>query len=176
MERGKIKLRFWMDSGVLRQIAECADVWWDKVQAWCTSQSLQIDAETSSLFLLDLLAWQRDVERMPDEDEALYRRRVKHALANAKDAGSRAGFAQIWERLGLGTVKQRERIDAENWDVIEIEIDEAVFGRYEKLFGLLIEKYGRTCRRYIFSSRINVDMLLEGIGFEAENFYCKARG
>ena len=37
MERERIQLRFWMDNGVLRQIAECADTWWDKVQAWCTS-------------------------------------------------------------------------------------------------------------------------------------------
>lgn len=174
--RKPIKLRFWQDKGQLNQIAAAADRWFGRITEYLSWLNSQIDPETAPLELLDLLAWQRDIDRLPGEDEELYRRRVKYALANAKDAGSKAGFARIWERLGLGSIVQTERFDAENWDVIRLQIDEFVFGKYAGLFDTLIEQYGRTCRRYVFESKADTPMELRAAGFECEVINSIAKG
>lgn len=174
--RKSIQLRFWQNKGQLASIAAVADRWFDRITEYLSWLNSQIDAETAPLELLDLLAWQRDIDRLPGEDEKLYRRRVKYALANAKDAGSKAGFARIWERLGLGSIIQTERFDAENWDVIRLQIDEYVFGKYVGLFDTLIEQYGRTCRRYVFESKADTPSELRAAGFECEVLFNMAEG
>lgn len=174
--RTPIKLRFWQNKGQLNQIADVAEKWFTRVTEYLSWLNSQIDAETAPLELLDLLAWQRDIDRLPGEDETLYRKRVKYALANARDAGSKAGFARIWERLGLGTLIQTERFDAENWDVIRLQIDEFVFGKYAGLFDTLLEQYGRTCRRYQFESRSTTPLEIRGAGFCCEVINTVAKG
>ena len=167
MARDRIQLRFWQDGGItLAKIAKAADVWYDKVTEYLSWLNSQIDADNAPLELLDLLAWQRDIDRLPGEDEELYRKRVKYALANAKDAGSKGGFERIWNRLGLGEIVQTERFDLENWDVIRLQIDEYVFGKYIGLFDTLLAQYGRTCRRYEWTSRAPVALGMRAYGFE----------
>lgn len=175
MKRDRIKLRFWQDGGQLNRIAKAADVWYDKVTEYLSWLNSQIDADNAPLELLDLLAWQRDIDRLPGEDEDLYRKRVKYALANAKDAGSKGGFERIWNRLGLGEIVQTERFDLENWDVIRLQIDEYVFGKYVGLFDTLISQYGRTCRRYVFESKAVTPLAIRAAGFECEVLYNTAR-
>lgn len=46
-----------------------------------------------------------------------YLENVQHAFVNARDAGSKQGFIQIFERLGIGYAEIEERFDAVNWDV-----------------------------------------------------------
>lgn len=173
--RDRINLRFWQGKGQNAAIAVMADRWFDRLADYFGRLSRRIDFDADPLELIDLLAWQRDIDRLPDEPEALYRKRVKYALLNAKDAGSSAGFARIWERLGLGEITQEERVDAVDWDVIRLRIDEAVFGRYLGLFDELIARYGRTCRRYVFESKATTPLELRGAEFSCEVINSTAR-
>lgn len=152
--RKKIELKFWENfpGGTLNRIGTAAESWWTRCQGVLSLLNSEIDAEKAPIELVNLLAWQRDIQRMEGEGDALYRKRVKYALANAKDAGSKKGFERIWQRLGLGTITQSERFDAENWDVIRLQVDETVFAEFYRLFDQMILQYGRTCRRYEFSS------------------------
>lgn len=175
MERDRIDLRFWQKGGrTLAKIATIADLWYDRISEYLSWLNSQIDAETAPLELLELLAWQRDIDRLPGEDEVLYRKRVKYALSNAKDAGSRAGLERIWKRLELGEIVQTERFDQENWDVIRLEINEYVFGKYIGLFDTLLLQYGRTCRRYQWATRAPVSLGMRTFGVDCDVEYISA--
>ncbi len=172
--RDRISLRFWQAAGLLTKIGGAADTFWDLAQGWLDKVSGTIDAETAPISLVELLGWERDIDRFPGEDDALFRKRVKFALVNAKDAGSTGGFSRIWNRLGLGAISQTERFDEENWDVIRLRIDETIFGRYVWLLDTLIRQYGRTCRRYEFESLSSSMMGIRPFEFELETFNCIA--
>ena len=173
--RDRITLKFWQDAGILNTVAAAADSYYDQVQGYLSWLLGRLDEMTAPLELVDLLAWQRDIERLSTEPDELYRRRVMHALANARDAGGQAGFERIWQRLGLGGIVQEERVDADNWDVIRLRIDEYVFGKYHELFDTLIAQYGRTCRRYQFSSIAKIPMGIRPFNFSCEIFNTIAR-
>ncbi|MDD5598782.1 MAG: hypothetical protein PHV82_12615 [Victivallaceae bacterium] len=175
-ERDRIELKFWQgeEGGILDIIARLADAACDLLESRLAGLPGETDPELADLRLVELLGWERDTERFSGEPEALFRKRVKYALANAKDAGSRAGFARIWQRLGLGTISQTERFDAENWDVIKLEVEEAVFVLSEQLLSDLIRQYGRTCRRYAFESKISAAMGVRAFDFDHITLNSKA--
>ena len=52
----------------------------------------QLDPMTAELEFVHLLAWERDIEQIPNETEQLYRTRVKYALKFAQGAGSKTGW------------------------------------------------------------------------------------
>ncbi|MDD5697671.1 MAG: hypothetical protein PHH77_03555 [Victivallaceae bacterium] len=167
-ERDKIELRFWQSADLLNRIAGAADSFYELVQTWLEKVSGTVDAESAPIKLVELLGWERDIERFSGEDDTLFRKRVKYALVNARDAGSKAGFARIWERLGLGNLEQTERFDAENWDVIRLRIDEEVFGKYAWLLDTLVRMYGRTCRRYELESLATAQVGIRPFNFDLE--------
>ncbi len=174
--RDLINLRFWQGKGQNKALASLFDRWWDRLTEYLTWLTHQVDYENDPLELIDLLAWQRDITRLQDEDEELYRKRVKYALLNARDAGSKAGFARIWARLGLGSIEQTERFDDVEWDVIRLEVDAAVISRYNGLFDALLEQYGRTCRRYVFDGKETMPFLIRSAEFACDSAYCVATG
>ena len=145
-----IKLPFWMDKGELNKIAVLFGKWWDYVQSAVKFPFEILDEEKCSERILNLIAYQRDVERFDNEPIELFRKRVTYAFINAKDAGSKAGFIRIFERLGIGYVEIEERFDLENWDVIKIRLSDSQLAKNIDLLNLIIRKYGRTCRRYTF--------------------------
>ena len=100
--------------------------------------------------ILDLWAWQRDVTRFQGEPEALFRLRVKYAFINSVDAGSTAGMKRIFERLGVGYVEIEERQPDRDWDVIQLKFSNTQLSLNPELLRVLIQQYGRTCRRYDF--------------------------
>ena len=144
-----IALKFWEAGPLLGKVGQVCSAAFDRIMAACSKLVLLTDAENCPGAILSLLAWQRGITRLSGEDDALFRKRVKHAFANAMDAGSAAGFERIWERLGLGAIIQTERADAVDWDVIQIRLDDARFAPYRGLFEELVTLYGRTCRRYV---------------------------
>ncbi|WP_176013046.1 phage tail protein [Victivallis sp. Marseille-Q1083] len=144
-----IKLKFWQNGPVLRNVAAVAGAMFDRLRAALDRLSALADAESCPQPVLALLAWHRGVTRLSGEGDALFRRRVKHAFANSLDAGSVVGFMRIWERLELGSLVQHERTDGRDWDVIVVQLDDAKFAPYRGLFEQLVALYGRTCRRYI---------------------------
>ncbi|MEZ9620183.1 MULTISPECIES: phage tail protein [Vibrio] len=125
-------------------------VFFQMVWSWLLFPLRQMDALTCSEKTLELMAWDRDIKRFEGEPLSLFRKRVKYAAVNAKDAGSVAGFKRIFERLGIGIVTFKEREQEAQWDVCTIELTDDDIANNNKLAQTLIEQYGRTCRRYRF--------------------------
>jgi hypothetical protein len=148
----KLKLPFWLEGVELSKLRDAAQSWWTKVEQWVNWPLLQLDAETCHLSVLDLLAWQRDIQRFQGEPEGLYRKRVKYAFVNAVDAGSSAGTVRIFQRLGVGYVEIEERFDSENWDVVRLYLTDGQLSANPVLLRVLMQQYGRTCRRYEFAT------------------------
>ncbi|WP_289283294.1 MULTISPECIES: phage tail protein [unclassified Methylophaga] len=143
-----IKLPFWISAEQTEALTKAATNYWSKIEAWLRWPLDQMDPLTCTPGMLDLLAWQRDIERFTTEPLDLYRKRVKFALINAQDAGSKAGFIRIFERLGIGYVEIEERVDPVDWDVILVHLSDSQLSENTELLNRIIQKYGRTCRRY----------------------------
>lgn len=161
----KLKLPFWLDGTQLTKLTAAAQSWWERVEGWLRWPLLQMDPDTCHLTVLDLLAWQRDITRFKDEPEALYRLRVKYAFINAVDAGSTAGMKRILQRLGVGYVEIEERHPGRDWDVVLLQLSNTQLAENPELLRVLIQQYGRTCRRYDFVTITPVAVRLVAIDF-----------
>lgn len=161
----KLGLPFWLDGPELAKLKAAAQTWWTKVEGWLRWPLLQMDADTCHLTILDLLAWQRDITRFKGEPEALYRLRVKHAFINAVDAGSVAGMKRILQRLGVGYVEIEERHPERDWDVVLLQLSNTQLTENPELLRVLIQQYGRTCRRYDFVTVTPVTLGLVTVDF-----------
>ncbi|GKX41626.1 hypothetical protein SOASR015_06600 [Pectobacterium carotovorum subsp. carotovorum] len=140
----------WMDKGEPLKLFTAVKQFWLKTYGWMQFPLQQFDAETCDVALLDAMAYQRDIQRFNGEPLALYRLRVKFAFINAVDAGSVAGFINIFKRLDVGDVTLAERQPAHDWDVVLVQLNDEQLGTYNTLMMDLIRQYGRTCRRYYF--------------------------
>jgi len=154
----KLSLPFWLDGPELAKLKAAAQAWWGKAENWLNWPLLQMDAENCHLSVLDLLAWQRDIQRFHCEPETLYRLRVKHAFINAVDAGSTAGMVRIFERLGVGYVEIQERQEGLDWDIVLLLFSDTQLSQNPELLRVLMQQYGRTCRRYDFVTITPVSM------------------
>lgn len=161
----KLKLPFWLDGAELAKLTAAAQAWWVRVEGWLRWPLLQIDPDTCHLYILDLLAWQRDITRFTGEPESLYRLRVKHAFVNAVDAGSTAGMKRILERLGVGYVEIEERMPDRDWDVVLLHLTDSQLAQNPVLLRILVQQYGRTCRRYDFVTITSVPLHLVAVDF-----------
>lgn len=161
----KLGLPFWLDGPELAKLKTAAQAWWTKVEGWLRWPLLQMDADTCHLTILDLLAWQRDITRFKGEPEALYRLRVKYAFINAVDAGSTAGMKRILQRLGVGYVEIEERHPDRDWDVVLLQLSNTQLAENPELLRVLIQQYGRTCRRYDFVTITPVVLRVVAIDF-----------
>ena len=157
-------LPFWLDGKELNRLKTASQSWWNKVEGWLQWPLLQMDAETCHLTVLDLLAWQRDISRFKDEPESLYRLRVKFAFINAVDAGSTAGLKRILQRLGVGYVEIDERLPDRDWDVV-LRLSDSQLSQNPELMRVLIQQYGRTCRRYDFVTITPVSLRIVAVDF-----------
>lgn len=160
-----LKLPFWLAGAELTKLKDAAQSWWARVTEWLRWPLLQMDAETCHLTVLDLLAWQRDITRFKDEPESLYRLRVKFAFINAVDAGSTAGLKRILRRLGVGYVEIDERMPDRDWDVVLLRLSDSQLSESPELLRVLIQQYGRTCRRYDFVSITPVTLRIAAVQF-----------
>ncbi|RQM78609.1 phage tail protein [Aeromonas jandaei] len=131
-------------------LAKGINAFWQRLKRWLLLPLAQQDPLTCSESLLALLAWERDISRFNGEPLPLFRKRVKFAFVNARDAGEVAGFKRIFERLGIGWCDIHERQEGAPWDVITIEVTDSALAGNQQLMETLIQHYGRTCRRYRF--------------------------
>ncbi|RMP59502.1 hypothetical protein ALQ18_01360 [Pseudomonas marginalis pv. marginalis] len=161
----KLNLPFWLDGPQLAKLKAAAQSWWEKVEGWLQWPLLQMDADTCHLTVLDLLAWQRDISRFRDEPESLYRLRVKFAFINAVDAGSTAGLKRILQRLGVGYVEIDERMPDRDWDVVMLRLSDSQLSQNPELLRVLIQQYGRTCRRYDFVTLTPISLRIVAADF-----------
>ncbi|NMY03698.1 phage tail protein [Pseudomonas sp. WS 5059] len=161
----KLNLPFWLDGPQLTKLKDASQKWWETVEGWLQWPLLQMDADTCHLTVLDLLAWQRDISRFKDEPESLYRLRVKFAFINAVDAGSTAGLKRILQRLGVGYVEIDERMPDRDWDVVLLRLSDSQLSQNPELLRVLIQQYGRTCRRYDFVTITPVSLRIVAVDF-----------
>ncbi|MEQ9997316.1 phage tail protein [Pectobacterium versatile] len=145
-----LRLPSWMDRGEPAKLLRANKRYWQQVNDWMRWPLQQLDAETCPVPLLNVLAYQRDIERFNGEPLSLYRKRVKWAFINAQDAGCVAGFIRIFARLDVGAVELKERQAGYEWDVILVRINDEQLSTYNTLMMNLVRQYGRTCRRYNF--------------------------
>jgi hypothetical protein len=138
----------WMSKGEVVKLATTAHQWFSLLREWTLLPLKQLDPMTCSETILDLIALQRDIERFETEPLDLYRLRVRYAYVNARDAGSVEGFKRIFDRLGVGYVEIEERMEGQDWDVVDIRLSDTQLAGNERLLSVLIQHYGRTCRRY----------------------------
>ncbi|AJO81043.1 phage tail protein [Pseudomonas sp. MRSN 12121] len=161
----KLKLPFWLAGTELSKLTAAAQAWWETVTEWLRWPYLQIDPDTCHMTILELWAWQRDVTRFNGEPEALFRLRVKYAFVNSVDAGSTAGMKRIFERLGVGYVEIEERHPDRDWDVVLLKFSNTQLSLNPELLRVLIQQYGRTCRRYDFVTITPVGLRMALIDF-----------
>lgn len=157
-----LRLPSWMDKGELAKLLRASKTYWQQVNDWMRWPLQQLDAETCPVPLLNVLAYQRDIERFNGEPLNLYRKRVKWAFLNARDAGSVAGFIRIFARLDVGAVALKERQVGRDWDVILVRINDEQLSTYNTLMMNLVRQYGRTCRRYSFDVLNDVSVCVYG--------------
>jgi hypothetical protein len=166
-----IVLPSWMSIGEPRKLASACRAFWDRYLFWVYWPLRQLDPETCSASLLDVLAYQRDITRFVDEPLDLYRKRVKYAFINAQDAGEVAGFIAIFERLGIGTVQIEERMPDQDWDVIGVTVTDSQITGNADLLMEIIRHYGCTCRRYEFRIT-NLEHLDIRAGWDGGEYQC----
>jgi hypothetical protein len=145
-----MSLPVWMDNGEPQKLLRAARQYWAQVYGWVTWPLRQFDPLTCTESILNLLAWDRDITRFDGEPLTLYRKRVAYAFVNASDAGSVAGFINIFQRLGIGYVELMERQPGIDWDVILVRVSDNQVADNPQLMIQIIRQYGRTCRRYQF--------------------------
>jgi hypothetical protein len=147
----RFDLPVWIKEGTeVQKLASGFASFWDKAEGWIKTPLNQLDAETCHPKILKMLAYQRDMNLLPNEPESLFRKRVKHAVKNAQDAGSYAGFKAIFERLDVPLLGQIERDPLTDWDVITLWLTDSAITQEPELGQYIIRTYGRTCRRYEF--------------------------
>lgn len=165
----EFKLPVWMNSGEVGKLATASYNWFALLGEWGLWPLKQQDPMTCSEPVLNLIAWQRDIQRFKDEPLIIYRLRIKYAYANARDAGSVEGFKQIFQRLGIGYVEIEERMDGLDWDVVDIRLSDTQLAENESLLSVLIQHYGRTCRRYRWKVITNIPMEIQVVEFSNDN-------
>lgn len=175
MEYKNIALKFWLNVGNLKNYASFLDDWFKYVVSLLNFTLNQFDIDVAHITIVNLVAWERDITRFNSEPEWLYRSRVKHAYQNARDAGSAAGFKRIWQRMGLGYIEVNERIAGQDWDIVRLEISEKTIAQNPALLDIIIEKYGRTCRRYEFTTLTTLNINTRAADFDntVENIVAK---
>jgi len=150
-ELDNIKLPTWLSGVDAKALANVAQTYWQTVESYLLWWLDQLDEENAALPILDLLAWERGINRLDGESIELYSLRIKHAVANSEDAGNGIGMERIFKRLGFGYIKINERVPTYDWDMVEVAMMEDEFNGKQDLVEELIKQYGRTCRRYFLS-------------------------
>lgn len=162
-------LPFWMGGEECSKLSRAAHGWFSRLGEWAALPARQLDPLTCTPTVLDLLAWQRNVTTYKGEPERLYRLRVAHAYANARDAGSVAGWGRIFQRLELGGVALEERVAGQDWDIIGVVVDDTAFPDRQNVLEIIVQEYGRTCRRYRFISRIPQAVRVAACAFDDDH-------
>ncbi|HCG5937805.1 phage tail protein [Vibrio parahaemolyticus] len=168
MKIPEINLRYWMGRGELAKFARAMRNYWEHVRAAFEMPLQQHDPLTAPMALVNILAWQREVERLGQEPEALFRIRVAHAYGFARDAGTIAGWEEMFAKLGYPHITQDERLANVDWDVISLKIKDGDLTNVPKLLDTVIRQYGRTCRRYQYTSYVEMPLAARSKNIEAQ--------
>ncbi|MGF1710141.1 phage tail protein [Vibrio sp. 99-70-13A1] len=161
MKIPEINLRYWMGRGELAKFARAMRNYWEHVKAAFEMPLQQHDPLTAPIALVNILAWQRGVEKLGQEPEDLFRIRVAHAYGFSRDAGSVSGWEEMFEKLGYPHIAQDERLVNVDWDVVSLKIRDGDLSEVPHLLDTVVRQYGRTCRRYQYTTYVEIDMPLK---------------
>jgi|GEM_PF-1303867 hypothetical protein len=149
-----IKLPYWLAKPLseLDKFRVGCIAFWQRLNEILAWPGAQLDPMTAELALVHLLAWERDIEQIPQETEQLYRIRVKYALKFAKGAGSIDGWHFMFKKLGVQWINIGERLSQTDWDIIDLQLLDSDLASRQALIDYICRKYGRTTRRYQLST------------------------
>ncbi|RZP88965.1 phage tail protein [Vibrio vulnificus] len=151
------KLPFWMRGPELKKLETAFNKLWQRVANWLGIPLSKFDLEKCDLIIVDKTAYERKIVRLDGEDEIIYRKRVKFAFVNAKDAGIKEGLFRIFERLGIPLYDIKERQGGRDWDIVTFEVSDDILSQHKALVNLLVNTYGLTCRRYEYAVTDTID-------------------
>lgn len=165
------KMPYWLarPASELDKLREGAVRYWQRVVDMLQFPAKQLDPMTAQLEIVHLIAWERDIEQIPSETELMYRTRVKYALPFAKGAGSKAGWLEMFKKLGMPWVTIDERFSNTDWDVVDIQLLDADFGTNQNLIDYICRQYGRTTRRYQYSTIAKMAVILPIKSFDSQS-------
>jgi hypothetical protein len=148
------KMPYWLarPASELDKLRKGAVRFWQRFTEMLQFPASQLDPMTADLEIVHLLAWERDIEQIPNETELIYRTRVKYALPFAKGAGSKSGWLDMFKRLGLPWVTIDERFSEVDWDVVDLMLMDNDISQNQPLINAICRQYGRTTRRYQYST------------------------
>ncbi|MEZ8662319.1 phage tail protein [Vibrio splendidus] len=168
MKIPEINLRYWMGRGEIAKFARAMRSYWKHVKAAFEMPLQQHDPLIAPMAVVYVLAWQRGVEKLGQEPESLFRVRVAHAYGFSRDAGSVSGWEDMFEKLGYPHITQDERLANVDWDVINLKIQDGDLTHVPKLLDTVIRQYGRTCRRYQYTSYVEMPLAARSKTIEAQ--------
>ncbi|WP_338725703.1 hypothetical protein V8687_18320 [Shewanella baltica] len=167
------KLPYWLarPASELDKLRKGAVRFWQRLVDVLAWPAKQLDPMTAQLELVHLIAWERDIEQIPSETEFMYRTRVKYALPFAKGAGSKSGWLDMFKKLGMSWVNIDERISLVDWDVVDLQLLDTDFGDRQNLISYICRQYGRTTRRYQFTTISKMPLVAPLTTFEHQHSF-----
>lgn len=165
------KLPYWLarPASELDKLRKGAVQYWQRLADLLAFPAAQLDPMTAELELVHLLAWERDIESIPSETEQMYRTRVKYALPFAKGAGSKQGWIDMFEKLGMPWITIDERFSTTDWDVVNLQLLDADLSERQNLIGYICRQYGRTTRRYQYDTIAKMAVIAPPKNFDNHN-------
>lgn len=165
------KLPYWLarPASELDKLRKGAVRFWQRLSDLLAFPAAQLDPMTAELELVHLLAWERDIEQIPSETELMYRTRVKYALPFAKGAGSKSGWLDMFKKLGMPWVTIDERFSETDWDVVDLQLLDNDLGNSQKLISYICRQYGRTTRRYQYTTIAKMAVMSPPKNFDNHN-------
>lgn len=165
------KMPYWLarQGSELDKLRKGSVRFWQRVTDMLAFPSKQLDPMTAELEIVHLLAWERDIEQIPSETELMYRTRVKYALPFAKGAGSKSGWLDMFKKLGMPWVTIDERFSETDWDVVDLQLLDTDLGNSQKLISYICRQYGRTTRRYQYTTIAKMAVMSPPKNFDNHN-------
>lgn len=165
------KMPYWLarPASELDKLRKGAVLFWQRVSDMLAWPAKQLDPMTAELELVHLLAWERDITQIPNETEQTYRIRVKFALQFAKGAGSKVGWYYMFEKLGTAQITIYERISEADWDIVSLQLLDSDLAEKNKLIDYICRQYGRTTRRYEYSTIASMPLIAPPSDFALES-------
>jgi len=145
-----INLSFWLSGQGFQKIRSAAIIYFDLIKSYLDYPFTQIDPALCDEAYLPLHAWMYDIPRLEGESIQFYRDRIRFAHANQLQAGGALGLIEIMNRLGVNFISVTERIPGLDWDIVIVQVPDGEYTASQALFDNLVERFGRTCRRYSF--------------------------
>lgn len=156
------KLPSWLRGTEAAKLARACRAFFQRWEDWVNEAKALVDFSTAPADALDLHAWGLVLERLPEEPDALWRDRVRHAVENHQLGGVRKGLDAALTFYGItgATVIERDPIFGD--DTIRIEMDPNAFDPL--ILEKVIQQRGRACRRYVVGNIATAPVFMGVIG------------